>query len=140
MFGKMEKKDYLFLISLLLFTASFLSLIFIMIINIALIAASSYTCLLLSLGIYVLMIILLLTSAVLALKNIDYDLVLFFTSFGILINGGLTFLLLLSFFNTSYGTENITFFSALAFFIILAATISLILALIFTLKAKSKFE
>jgi hypothetical protein len=86
------------------------------------------------------MIILLLTSAVLALKNIDYDLVLFFTSFGILINGGLTFLLLISFFNTSYGTENITFFSALAFFIILAATISLILALIFTLKAKSKFE
>jgi hypothetical protein len=139
MFGKMEKKDYLFLISLLLFTSSILGLIFILVINIALIAASSYTCLLLSLGIYVLMIILLLTSAVLALKNIDYDLVLFFTSFGILINGGLTFLLLISFFNTSYGTENITFFSALAFFIILAATISLILALIFTLKAKSKF-
>jgi hypothetical protein len=139
MFEKMEKKDYLFLISLLLFTSSFLGLIFLQVVRIALIAASSYSCLCLSLALYVFIVILLLTSAFLTLINIDYDLVLVFTFFGILMNGGFTFFMLRSFFNTSYGAENITFFSALAFFIVLASTISLIIALIFTLKAKSKF-
>ncbi|UCE36470.1 MAG: hypothetical protein JSW00_13235 [Thermoplasmata archaeon] len=140
MFEKMEERGYLYLVSLLLFTSSFLGLIYVLLIKSALIATSYLSCLCLSLGLYVIIIILLLTSAVLALINIDYELVMFFTFFGIVTNGGGTILMFLSFFNTSFGMQNITFYSGMAFLVVLASTVSLVLALLLTLKAKSRFN